>query len=123
MGITEFFFPNAKESNGNSATLSKEKEKAVEKPVEKKPEPKWTPGKSYHPQDFIKLIGIDDPVNKRMFTKGEFGQYREKLTKLLEDVAARKNQDQTFNREEAAKLSREYHSKSDSVSKTICQSN
>lgn len=102
--------------------LKKENERGEgEKEVAKAPAPKWAPGKHYRPQDFIKLVGIDDTVNKRMFTKGEFGQYREKLTKMLEEVAGRKNQDQTFDREEAAKISRELKSKSDNVSRLLAK--
>jgi len=88
---------------------------------EKKPEPRWGAGRNYHPDDFIKFIGIDDTVNNRMFTKGEFAQYREKLTEKIKEVAARKGKDQTFSREEAAAIARELASKSDNTSRLLAK--
>jgi hypothetical protein len=92
---------------------------ASSKPAEKKSEPRWASGKTYHPEDFIKFIGIDDTVNHRMFTKGDFGQYREQLTNRLKEIAATKGRDQTFSREDAARIARELHGKSDNISHLI----
>jgi hypothetical protein len=101
--------------------LEKKEDKDSEACEAKKPEPKWATGKNYHSDDFIKLIGIDDTVNKRMFTKGEFAQYREQLTEKIKEVAARKGKDQTFSREEAAAIARELSSKSDNASRLLAK--
>lgn len=108
--------------------LGQSSEKDKEGQAEEKKEPvaekvsKWAGGKSYSVSDFMKLVAEDDHVYHRMFSSGEFGQYREALTKKLEEiVAAKKKSGGTFNKEETAKIARELASHSDPVSRLLAK--
>lgn len=120
MGITEFFFPNAK-NNEEPKPTSKVEEKPVAKPVEEKITSIWDGGKTFPKKKLIGLVGHKDAY-ENIFTTGKYAEYRKQLTeRLVEVLGYKKNDWETFSKEEIRKIADESGRKSDNVSHLLAE--